>query len=97
MCVWGGGEAAESAPCCLPWVWRAERAMALDSQPPPLDGLTISTPFLLYSPPFKPPPQTSSPLRMGRSQGVGAKQGFGLSSGYSCLAQGPEKRRVWVP
>lgn len=65
----GGGEAAESAPRCLPGVWRAEQAMALDSRPPPLD----------------------------RSQGVGAEQGFGLSSGCSCLAQGPEKRRIWVP
>lgn len=44
----GGGEAAESAPRCLPGVWRAEQAMALDR------GIYLH-PFLLSS------PQTSSP------------------------------------
>lgn len=37
---WGGGEAAESALCCLPRLWRAEQAVALDTQPPPLARLT---------------------------------------------------------
>lgn len=47
----------QSQLCCLPGLWRAEQAMALDSQPPPLARLTISTPFLLSS-----PLRSSSPL-----------------------------------
>lgn len=72
----GGGEAAESALCCLPELWRAEQAMALDSQPPPLARLTQLHPFPSVLPPCGPVPF---------SEWAGHRGGRGQAGGWSVI------------
>lgn len=93
-------KAAESAPCCLglfggqsgPWHWthRPPPPASLPTDQSPTFPLTIL------------PPETSLPLKpvplsdWAGHGGPGGQAGLCLSSGYSCLALGPEQGRAWV-
>lgn len=88
----GGLKPAESAPCCLGLLGGQSGPEHWTHRPPPPASHPTDQPLhSSYCPPptDRPPPQTSLPSWAGQG-GLGGQAGLCLSSGYSCLALGPE-------